>query len=87
MKLTEDQIKIVVNKLNSDSKGGITCPVCGNKLWTVNNKVMEMREYHDGKFVMGGDASIMPVVSLVCSQCGNTLLFNAIRLGVVEKDK
>lgn len=87
MKLTEDSIKKVIDKLNEDSKGGIKCPVCGEHLWVVNKELMELRSFNNGDIVLGGGSAVMPVVTLSCAKCGHTLFFNAIQLGVVEKDK
>lgn len=86
MKLTEDKVKIVIDKLNQDSKGGITCSVCGNRQWVVNKEIMELRGFNNGDIVLGQGTPIMPMVTLSCAQCGHTLFFNALQLGVVEKD-
>ena len=87
MILSEDKVKIVIDKLNMDSKGGITCPVCGEHLWVVNKELMELRNFNNGSIVLGEGSSVMPVVTLSCAKCGLTLFFNALQLGVVEKDK
>ena len=84
MTLSEEQLKSLLDKLNEHSNGGIKCPVCGKQLWVVNKTVMEMREFNNGDLVIGGNASMMPLVTLTCSSCGNTLFFNALRLGLIE---
>ena len=46
--------------------------------------VGEVRQYCDGVSV--GGAPIAPLVVLTCSHCGNTVLFNAIKLGLVDQE-
>lgn len=87
MKLTEDKVKIVIDKLDKDSDGGIKCSVCGEHLWVVNKELMELRNFNNGDLVLGQGSSVMPVVTISCAKCGHTLFFNALQLGVVEKDK
>ena len=84
MTLSEDKVKTLIDKLNVDSKGGITCPVCGERLWGVNKTIMELREFNNGDIVIGGNSTMMPLVTLTCSKCGNTLFFNALRLGLID---
>lgn len=86
MKLTEDKVKIVIDKLNEDSNGGIACSVCGEHQWVVNKEIMELRSFNNGDIVLGNGTSIMPVITLSCAKCGHTLFFNALQLGVVDKD-
>ena len=43
---------------------------------------MELREYNEGNFVVGG--GVTPVVVMVCSVCGGTQLFNAIKTKIVD---
>lgn len=86
MQLTEEKLEVVLKKLDEDSKGGITCPVCGTKLWAVNKTIMELREFNNGDLSVGANTSVMPLITLTCSECSNTMFFNAIMLGVVDKD-
>ena len=47
---------------------------------------MELRSFNNGDIVLGNGTSIMPVITLSCAKCGHTLFFNALQLGVVDKD-
>lgn len=84
MELTAEQANDVIRRLNELSSTRVnTCPICGGQHWTLNNKVWELREFNNGNFVLGGNTSIMPLLSLSCNGCGNTVLLNAIQLGAV----
>lgn len=63
-----------------------SCPLCGVGNWNVSDSVYELREFHEGNIVLGG-GPIIPVVPVTCSNCGNTIMVNAILSGAVEKPK
>jgi hypothetical protein len=46
--------------------------------------INETKEYNEGNHCPG--AGITPLVQIHCATCGYTLLFNAIALGVVDRD-
>ena len=84
MELTTEQANDVLRRLNElSSTRQNVCPICGGHHWTLNNKVWELREFNNGNLVLGGNISIMPLLSLSCNGCGNTVLLNAIQLGAV----
>lgn len=85
MKLTQDQIQSVIRRINEVSPRGIVCPICGQRHWNINDVVIESREFQNGDFILGGESAIIPFVSLNCTNCGNTILFNALHLGVVNR--
>ena len=87
MKLSDEQINAIMSKLNSISPNGITCPVCGNKQWAINNFVIESREFQHGGLIIGGNSVIVPYITITCRHCAHTLFFNAIQLGVVEPEQ
>lgn len=87
MRLTEDQINSIIAKLHEISPNGFKCPICGNNEWTLNELVIESREFHYGKLSIGGKSAIVPFVSITCKNCSHTLLFNAIKIGVVNKNQ
>lgn len=85
MKLSDEQAQKVITHITTINKGNpITCPICGNRNWKVNNVVTEMREFQNGDLILGGDSAIMPFVSLSCDRCAHTLFINAISIGVVS---
>lgn len=63
------------------------CPMCGARSWTVSDKMFELREFNDGNLVIGGpNASIIPIVPVTCSNCGNTVMINALSTGLLKKE-
>jgi hypothetical protein len=60
------------------------CPICTVGSWNVQDSSFELREFNEGNMVLGGP--VIPVVPVVCNNCGNTVLVNAIMAGLVEKD-
>jgi hypothetical protein len=62
---------------------GRPCAQCGVANWQVQDAVFELRQFSGGGLVVGG--TIIPVVPVTCANCGNTVLINAIRAGVVEQ--
>ena len=83
MVLTVEQRKQLVDKLNEIWKRQQCC-VCGNSHWNISDAVFELREFHHGSMVVGGDSRIYPVIPLTCASCGNTIFLNAISLGLVK---
>ena len=57
---------------------GVPCPYCNSKEWSIDNKIYELREYNDGNFIVGGQSVILPIVPVVCINCGNTVFINPI---------
>lgn len=82
MKLTKDQHKKIIDYIRKKWTTPSTCPVCKNNNWTVSTDVYEVRLFHGGNMVIGGKSSIMPLIPVICNECGNTILFNAIITGL-----
>jgi predicted nucleic-acid-binding Zn-ribbon protein len=61
--------------------GGKSCPMCGKGPWSVQEKVFQLTEFHDGNMVIGGP--LMPLVPVTCNNCGYTVVVNAIIAGAV----
>jgi hypothetical protein len=77
--------KIEAAKLIEHLRGkwaGRPCQMCGVGNWNVNESTFELREFNEGPLVLGGP--IMPVVPVTCTNCGNTILVNAVVSGVVK---
>lgn len=56
------------------------CPMCGVKNWEVADLV-ELRPYSGtSSFVLGG---VHPLLPVVCTNCGNTVLVNAVVAGLL----
>ena len=56
------------------------CPVCNTNSWNVEQHLTELRFLSMGGTINPG-ATVVPLVVVTCQMCGNTLLFNAVKLG------
>ncbi|MDO8716942.1 MAG: hypothetical protein Q7J73_09105 [Dehalococcoidales bacterium] len=55
------------------------CPLCGNSKWSLSDGVVTLSiQDQPGTVVIGGPG--LPCVTLVCLNCGNTVLLNMIVL-------
>jgi len=81
MIINEEQKNTVINNpLFTDIK----CPVCANSVLILTDRIFEIREFFGGKLELGGNSNVIPVISLVCEQCGYILFFNAVKLGLIK---
>ena len=64
--------------------GGRACPMCGKGPWSVQDKIFQLSEFHQGSLVIGGP--LIPVVPITCGNCGNTVLVNAILSGAMPAE-
>ena len=78
--------EVDLDKLNRAlSKMISVCPACQQRgTLSVMPTLMELREFHGGDFVIGG-SPIVPLVVLTCNNCGNTILINALVVGLLDE--
>jgi len=62
------------------------CPMCHVGSFNVSDTIYELREFNQGALVIGG-APIIPVIPIICNNCGNTVLVNALLSGAIEAPK
>ena len=74
----------LIDYLN-DKWHGARCPLCGEGVWNVTDKIFELREFNDGNFVLGPNSAITPVIPVTCSNCGNTVFVNALIAGLLKE--
>jgi hypothetical protein len=60
---------------------GRPCPMCGVNNWSVQDSTYQLLEFNQGTLVVGGP--VIPIVPVVCNNCGNTILVNAIIAGLL----
>jgi hypothetical protein len=74
-----DAVQILDKHFSANWKNR-TCTICGSNNWNIVPDIFSMPK-------LGGAATTaiptLPVLSAVCSQCGQMLLFNAVSLGLV----
>ena len=80
--LTQEERELFANWLNrrAHSKGGITCPVCNGRRFSVIPHVIHGMPYTHGALTVGGPA--YPMVAIACDDCFHTLSFLAIPIGI-----
>ena len=61
------------------------CAICGNSGWLMGEAVGEMKHLNPSSRWMPNFGSSYPLIVLSCENCGYTLLFNAIVLGVTDR--
>ena len=61
------------------------CPMCEKRQWSITDSVYELKAHQKGAFLT--DGFVVPVVLVVCNNCGNTVLVNAITAGIVKTDR
>ena len=77
--------EILIKHLQTKWKGQ-KCQMCCEGNWNISDTIFELREYNQGSLVIGG-GPIIPVIPITCDNCGNTILINAIKAGVIEIKK
>ena len=87
MRLEINQIERIIHRLSELSNPPRPCSICGHNQWNVSDTVFEVREFHEGNMVLGGDSRIIPFVAISCQNCGNTLFINAIQMGIIEPNQ
>lgn len=63
---------------------GRSCQMCGAGNWNVQDSTYQLIEFNQGGLVLGGP--VIPVIPITCSNCGNTILLNAITAGIVAAE-
>ena len=67
-------------------KGEGRCPVCAeNDRWQPGDHVVELRRFRPGATTPG--RPVQPLVSVTCMNCGHTLFFSAVVLGLVPEEE
>jgi hypothetical protein len=82
--LNDSQRKLITNSISTVWKGKRECPICISRTTWAISTLVEVREFNEGNHCPG--AAITPLVKVECNNCGYTVLFNAIALGVVDRD-
>lgn len=75
MKLDPANAKSLIALLGA-KWAGRACPMCLVGNWSVGEHIFELREFHGGSLSVGGP--VLPVVPVVCTNCGHTVLLNAV---------
>lgn len=77
VKLTDEQQLFAVKKAKVH-----TCQLCGGQDWQVLEHMMELRLHDSGAISLDGQ---MPLVAIVCKNCQQVALLNAVALGLAPR--
>lgn len=59
------------------------CPMCGRNNWNIDAEMMTMLGVGEDKSInLGG--KIMPMVPIICNECGNVVLVNPLVINCVD---
>ena len=81
MTLKVNQEKLI--KLLHEKWNGIACPYCQSAQWNVDPAIMTTIEVGEDKGMKIG-GRFMPFITVMCKNCGNTVLVNSLVLGCLE---
>jgi len=72
--------------INEKWQGEKKCPVCKENNWIITNDIFEMyKSWGTNRIKIGGER--YPVIGLVCNNCGYTLFFNPLIVGLPMSNK
>ncbi|MDE2781264.1 MAG: hypothetical protein OXI91_16540 [Chloroflexota bacterium] len=78
------QLEKALRWIEENWVGQKECAICGNSGWFMGEVVGEMKQMNSKSKWIPNTGPSYPMIVLSCENCGYTLLFNAIVLGVVE---
>jgi hypothetical protein len=82
VKIPDDKVSIVIERLRNKLPKLPLCWACGTGKWNINPELFQYLPFNKGSLVVGGP--VLPVVVLHCDNCGHTITFSAIQLGMVD---
>ena len=83
MKLTPEQHEKLLAFIKSKWKAPYECRCCGFNNWDVTREIYQIMQFTPGGLALGGP--IVPIAPVTCSNCGNTILINALIAGIVDQ--
>ncbi|MGB6501758.1 MAG: hypothetical protein WBG19_10270 [Thermoplasmata archaeon] len=82
MKIPPEKLKAAVSKLQAKATLPTGCPTCGAREFDLNEEVFQSAPFAKGALVVGG--TVFPFVILICKNCGNSMAFSAVLLGIID---
>jgi len=82
MKLNDEQNEKVKKYLNEKWPEPQACAVCKEVDWKFSDKLFALKEF-DPEHPLS-ESYELPVIALVCNNCGNTMFFSAIFLNLIN---
>lgn len=83
--LTGHESQLIADRINAKvGEGALVCPVSGPGDWDVLERISFVPASPPSHWVGVRSPHIYPSATIVCKDCGYTMLFNLFRLGVAE---
>lgn len=79
--LTQEEREKLLDFFHTRWSGGHDCPICKANDWNLAEYIIHSWIYRPDGLHTGGPA--YPLVHFLCSNCGYTVLFNAVILGIL----
>jgi len=79
----EEKKKKALEELSKKWTGKKECEICGTNNWSVPDDIVMPMAFTGGGLTIGGPT--YPQLQIICSNCGNTKIFNAVILGIAPK--
>lgn len=77
----EQALKWLKEKADLNSRA---CEICQSKEWIlIEDLIMPLRFTKGGGILLGG--ACYPHVLITCNNCGNSKIFNAVKMGLLEE--
>jgi len=87
MDFSKEQADRVMAFIKSKWSPTFSCPCCGSKDWQATPKLFQVTEYVKSSGIALRAGSVFPVIPVMCTNCGYTLLINALIAGITIDDK
>lgn len=86
MNLSQSQLQFIKDELLTKWTGLQECPLCSQVEWSLGDSVFRLSEFHiEGGLRLSGPS--VPVLPITCSNCGNTVLINALVSGILAVEE
>lgn len=66
--------------------GSRPCPMCNVNKWNVSGDIYDLRKHADANSIVVG-GPVVPVFPITCTNCGNTILINAVAAGFFRSSR
>ena len=85
MELNKEQLDKCLEKIENLWENKI-CEICNEKNWNLGDNIFVLKEYNGvvNKIKIKKKKMIQPILTVLCRNCGNMKIINAIVFGIVN---
>jgi predicted nucleic-acid-binding Zn-ribbon protein len=87
MSLTQEQQQKARRWMESKAGPHGACPVCGQRTWQFGEIIMGNTVDPQGNITIGASASGVPMLQVVCLNCGHVNLMAAVLMGLIQNSE